>query len=1086
LGNFGKVFVRAVDERYVSLGIGKLIDRKGSRCSVEYFDTPTADPVVHATKFNLIKRVALAEQTRVYHLDSVAGTWEIGRLLDDHGDSQLIQFPNSKPKLLKSDSVFVRWARPIEDPTPFLANWINESPRFSDGRSAFVRSQMRQRAASMGISALLASAIQLEAHQIEVVRRILQDPVQRYLLADEVGLGKTIEAGVLIRQCFLDAHQTCTILVVAPSALVSQWRSELAGKFFLERWLDRSVHVVALDDADRIRALLPSVTMLVIDEAHHLTERNIGGVTGIYSDISAAAPAIDRVLLLSATPALHNERGFFEMLRLLDPKTYPLGGEDAFRRKVESRQVLAEIVAGLVPENALYLDYTVDQLATLFPDDELLQEHAGELRNVIDTMPDQDDPSLVEAIGRLHAHLSEVYRLHRRILRHRRRSVGRLTPGRSGAEIIRYRSGDRATLTAAMDDWRFGEAVKLDAESSDKFWDDRARAFWQVLDRASQYPNSGPGIIGFLARQAAMIGDAERFGMITRCLGRSGLFEDRTRALISALAPLVRSQAQCVIFCSDAKTADALARRISEQLGIVVDRHDLKNDAWTNFAEGKNHPVLVCDRRGEEGINLQGGKKVVVHYDVPFNPNRIEQRLGRVDRYGSGEAVRSLVLACEDDPLEMAWVSYLETALKVFDRSVASLQYLIEQTVSGIARTLFTGGYEALIDLTASSTGQQGIIEREIKAIDQQDALDSLGAPPINILDELSELEESWRTLANDTANWLDHTLLLGRVEESRLAPDVGIAPPFRYIYGFNQHTVITQAAFVEHCAEALELSHGSKVATALRTIPYTFRRQTALDSAARANGVGLLRYGDALISGMTELTEADDRGRSFAMWRFLTDYVGDPVADIYFRFDFVLEVDVTLATSILSYHGRETNTSRAAVRRRGDIALPPFYRSIWLDRELALVRDEGLISRLELEYAEEPDHRGHFDLSLDPRRWKRVRQLQLPELDYWAELCGKARIKAEYFLRTDPNLTASLAQADRRAAQLDQGNLGQLRARAHSGETVEESSELDLEEKLAAALRDGIRIPRVRLDTIGAIFISGSRSATDRILGET
>ena len=104
--------------------------------------------------------------------------------------------------------VFVRWASPIKDPTPFLANRINESPRFSDARSAFVSSQMRQRAVSMGMSALLSCAVELEAHQIEVVRRILQDPVQRYLLADEVGLGKTIEAGVLIRQCALDAQCT--------------------------------------------------------------------------------------------------------------------------------------------------------------------------------------------------------------------------------------------------------------------------------------------------------------------------------------------------------------------------------------------------------------------------------------------------------------------------------------------------------------------------------------------------------------------------------------------------------------------------------------------------------------------------------------------------------------------------------------------------------------------------------------------------------------------------------------------------------------------------------------------------------------
>ena len=1077
------MFVRAAGGQYASLGIGKQVDRQGTVSSVAYFDSPTSDLVVHDIDDQLLERVTIAEQTRVYHFDEAAGVWEIGRLLDDHGDSQLVQFPNSKTKHLKSDAIFVRWASPIKDPTPYLANRINESPRFSDARSAFVRSQMRQRAASMGMSALLACAVELEAHQIEVVRRILQDPVQRYLLADEVGLGKTIEAGVLIRQCVLDAQDQCTILVLVPKALVSQWRDELASKFFLGRSLDRLIHVVALDDSDRIRAILPNATMLVIDEAHHLTERSLGGAEGIYTDIAQASPAIDRVLLLSATPALHNERGFLEMLHLLDPATYPLDGEAAFRRKVEGRQALAEIVAGLTPENALYLDYTIDQLAALFPDDGLLQQHATALRAVVETMPDKSDPALVESIGRLHAHLSEVYRLHRRILRHRRRSIGGLTPERSGAEIVRYRSSDRAALTAAIDDWRFGEALALDTAGSEPLWADRVRAFWQVLDRASQYPGSGAGMIGFLARQRAMIGDADRFASISRCLGRSGLFEDRADALIEALRPLLRAKAQCVVFCSDAKTADVLAKRIAEHLGIFVDRHDPDGADWMAFRDGGDHPVLVCDRRAEEGLNLQGGRKVVVHYDLPFNPNRLEQRLGRADRYGSGEAVRSLVLACEDDPLEIAWVAYVDAALKVFDRSVASLQYLIEQTVRGIARTLFTDDAEALVDLTNDSLGEQGLIEREIKAIDQQDALDALGAPPTDLVDELSDVDEDWQALASDTALWLEQMLQFGRADEPGASD--GPSPPFRYVYSTsNRHTLIPLTAFMAHCADALDLDLNARGSRSIRTIPYTFRRRTVLARGARARGVGLLRYGDALMSGMTALTEADDRGRSFAMWRYDQDHVGDPVADIYFRFDFVLEADVAEAARTLCDHERDTSAAGAAIRRRGDMALPPFHRSLWLDRELAPVTDEALLARLARPYAVEPGRGGAVDLNLNARRWQRVLQLNLPELGFWSDLCGKARLAAETALRGDPDLIEGLTRAEQRALRVDLGRIGQLRARARAGADAEDDNELAFEERLAAALRDGIRAPNVRVDTVGAVFVSASRSATDRVSG--
>jgi ATP-dependent helicase HepA len=68
----------------------------------------------------------------------------------------------------------------------------------------------------MGMSGVLSSAIDFESHQLEVVSRILQDPVQRYMLADEVGLGKTIEAGMLIRQCILDLGSEAQVLIIVP------------------------------------------------------------------------------------------------------------------------------------------------------------------------------------------------------------------------------------------------------------------------------------------------------------------------------------------------------------------------------------------------------------------------------------------------------------------------------------------------------------------------------------------------------------------------------------------------------------------------------------------------------------------------------------------------------------------------------------------------------------------------------------------------------------------------------------------------------------------------------------------------------
>ncbi|NJL11517.1 MAG: DEAD/DEAH box helicase [Calothrix sp. SM1_7_51] len=88
------------------------------------------------------------------------------------------------------------------------------------------------------MTGVLSANIQLLPHQVEVVRRVLSDPIQRYLLADEVGLGKTIEAGAIIRQYFLD-NPSGDVLVLAPQYLLEQWRLEMETKFYISQFSDR-------------------------------------------------------------------------------------------------------------------------------------------------------------------------------------------------------------------------------------------------------------------------------------------------------------------------------------------------------------------------------------------------------------------------------------------------------------------------------------------------------------------------------------------------------------------------------------------------------------------------------------------------------------------------------------------------------------------------------------------------------------------------------------------------------------------------------------------------------------------------------
>jgi ATP-dependent helicase HepA len=457
---------------------------------------------------------------------------------------------------------------------------------------------------------------------------------------------------------------------------------------------------------------------------------------------------------------------------------------------------------------------------------------------------------------------------------------------------------------------------------------------------------------------------------------------------------------------------------LAHALEVPVDRHSPDETGWEAFGADVTRPILVCDWRAEEGLNLQGGRKSVVHWDLPLDPNRIEQRLGRADRYGSGDAVTSLLLRCTGDQYEAAWIGYLDKGLRVFSRSIASLQYLIENTLRELGPALLEGGAEAFTDLTDASAGADGLIEREIRDLDQQDALDALGTPASDFVDALSQIDEDWRALERDAAGWIETTLLFRRAHERSKAGSDGAEAPFRYEYAIQQqHTLVPLDAFLTYCREALDTAPTSYRTRSVRTYPLAYRRRTALNRHGRELNARPLRYGDPLLSGIYDIAQADDRGRSTAMWRLMPDYRSDSLADVFFRFDFIVQSDIAAALDVLRGAERLTPAAAAAIRRRGDMALAPFFHTIWLDGELCQVDHPGLLARLTVPYRPEALDQGGRDYNLNPQRWRNLVRLDLPALADWTELCRAARLSAETWLRRRPELTQGLEAAARAAA---------------------------------------------------------------------
>jgi ATP-dependent helicase HepA len=283
-------------------------------------------------------------------------------------------------------------------------------------RTRVVRLEALRRADSLG--ALLSSRVHVLPHQVGAAGRILADRIPRFVLADEVGLGKTVEAGLVfagLRQLGIAER----VLVVVPEHLSFQWLAELFHKFNAlftlltperveslggaEAALARSPHAIVsfeslLADPELAEAAadLP-LDLVVVDGAHHLAEDALHAVVAPVCQVSFG------VLLLTATPVRLDPREYFRLLALVEP--VPSTSLEAFLRRLEQHEAFAAVARSLLAGGAA--GDALGRLRALAPDDAFFAT-AGTAEEIL-------------------AHLADRYSLSARLVRNRRVKVGAFT-----------------------------------------------------------------------------------------------------------------------------------------------------------------------------------------------------------------------------------------------------------------------------------------------------------------------------------------------------------------------------------------------------------------------------------------------------------------------------------------------------------------------------------------------------------------------------------------------------------------------------------------------------------------------------------
>ena len=835
-------FVRVVGAE----SIGRLASMEGDQAVVRYFKGPQAVPY----EDTVVPVASVTEHvppinTRVFWLDG--GQWRVGRIDATPVDGEtdfVVALPNSGGAVLDLASFDVRWHRPIDDPFLFLRAGGTESPWLFDVRTQLLGGVERQRMTARGAEGLLASSVEIHAHQFVAVRTAGSSEHCRYLLADEVGMGKTIEACALMRQ---RSGVDGSVLVVVPDHLVGQWRAELSEKFHLDESVD-SLRVVSSDRPDEWPTAAPN--MLVVDEAHRFT-RTGGSSEETRRQLAEFARSATLLLLLSATPVRSNEAGFLDMLAMLDPGTYDAADVEGFTRRVQERDRLARIARSLGSlDDQFEFSFLSSQLAELFPLDTTLGRLMASAKECA-----QGD--FARAIARVRSHLSNVYRLDHRVLRTRRSGLA------GGAFAVRGRTRGRP-FTLEIDDPTGGLrfdllefvrtqlAIALDENSIDKraaveiFADfaGRCSSLPVALDPAESSEAAIETFTGLLDPA-----DTELFrGLLSSISERQDrLLESFVRELSDLVA--VRDVGRVVVASAYTETTELASELMIAKWGAhrsalhsLGQSYSQNAGAIERWETDSICSILFVDSGAEEGINLQAAD-LLVHLDLPWNTNRIEQRIGRCDRYDGDrkDAIPSVVAAYGESPYGAAWFEFQADAAGVFDRSVSALQYTLATIEERLTLDVIEAGSENLLNATTVLRVELEEAESTIEAHDALDSIDdSTGVAALLEADSDERFPEA-------LIDWL-----------------AGIGCRARQV---RPGIVSFRCKGRPQVPRSLEVTINR-----YSDVPLALSRQASV-----RGGEELLRAGHPLVDAIDEHLRTSDRGVSFAMQRHATTW--PPVA---------------------------------------------------------------------------------------------------------------------------------------------------------------------------------------------------------------
>ncbi len=568
------------------------------------------------------------------------------------------------------------------------------------------------------VYAFQSQRILFQPYQYKPLLKVLDSPDRRLLIADEVGLGKTIEAGLILTELHA-RYPLDSVMIVCPSRLREKWKNELNGKFDQDFTIfdRRSFEEAAMDFVERpgrtrirgimsmqamrypnvreiLTGVLGNLNLVIFDEAHHA--RNSG--TSTNSLLHDLCDVSDAVILLTATPVQLDNSNLFNLLNPLRPTEF----RDiwAFEQSLRSHADL-HIASGLArtqdSENLTRICEILDRTLIRSRRVEAIDPLASQLVNELNHDPPKDRSDWI----RVERKIQDLHPLGTILTRTKKRDVLENAATRvsftyrcpwSIQEDEAYQrliSGSRSNAWPSSE-LSFGQVQRARQAASCLPAAYESRAIGKSDDEASELTDIMPSELGL------RIENYDDELELSAWAGPDSKYEKFYEEILTTIWQ-EEPHAKILVFAFFKGTVRYLERKLS-QAGVNVLRidgdvpsdprqpdKDERGKIIRQFKEDPKVNVLVSSEVGSEGLDFQFCHHLV-NYDLPWNPMVVEQRIGRIDRFGQKSDkvfIHNLVV---EGTVEDRILRRLYERIGIFERSIGALEAILGETIQTLQR----------------------------------------------------------------------------------------------------------------------------------------------------------------------------------------------------------------------------------------------------------------------------------------------------------------------------------------------------------------------------------------------------------------